>query len=134
MSDDAPPPIGSARKKDRKRKSTVSEKRFAATYGAERVIGSGCLPGRKGDLKIDEFLLDLKTTNGEYTVRRTDLVKITKEAREANRKPGLIIELEGPIVDPFFPQHWIVFPFHIYREMMERCGYESGKPDTTGDQ
>lgn len=114
-----PPPFGSS--KGRKTKATKLEKKISAEIGAKYHPGSGKDPALKGDFTIpaelQTFLVDLKSTEQQYTVRRADLEKLTQEARLAGKVPVLVVEITSPVSDALFPHRWAVIPFHAFYQL-----------------
>lgn len=83
---------------DRKKKASAgihgvrSEKRVAKRIGARTQIASGALPGAKGDMTAQDFLIEAKSTvNGSLAVTLNWLSKIAGEAENVSKTPALAI-------------------------------------------
>jgi Holliday junction resolvase len=102
--------------KTQKEKSTDSENQWAKELGGKRVTGSGCTDGAKGDIKSDDFLIELKeTTNKSILVDQTIISKICREAREAGKKPALAIQFSKTPLG--VPRKWVAIPLELFKEL-----------------
>ena len=93
--------------------------------GARKQPASGALSGWKGDItlrKMESFLFECKTTTKEsLRVKQKWLIKISREAREKRKKPGLVIGFEDMPVPT--SQDWIAVPADVFVELMKEAGY-----------
>jgi len=72
------------------------EKDIAKKIGGKRVYGSGNLWFEKGDIKLKDTLVEVKTTDKKsISVKLSVLKKIEKEAYKSGRKPILILDIRG---------------------------------------
>ncbi len=83
--------------KNTKINSKKQEKRVAKELGGKTVVASGALWGAKGDVRLDKFLIECKTTEkSEYVLDVRTWQKIATEAlRDGMRTPLMQIELES---------------------------------------
>ena len=78
------------RKKSNKQKGNEFEKKV------EKCIASGALHFDKGDLKTEDYVIEVKYTDKKsYRITAKTLEKIWNEALEANKLPKLVIGLQG---------------------------------------
>jgi len=103
--------------RDRKTDANRREQKQAQDLGGTRVPLSGALPAQKGDIRVKDFLLDSKyTCRYSLTISATQLAKINREAREAGKRPGLLLQLESP---PFgTPGTWVMMPQVDFEELI----------------
>jgi len=94
------------------------EKHQAKDMGGSRVPMSGALDGKKGDIQVGDFLLDHKyTCKLSINISGTQLAKISKEAREEGKRPGLLIELENTAFGT--PKTWVIVPQIDFQEIID---------------
>ena len=100
-----------------KAKANKHEKALAKKLGARRQPNSGATPGAKGDVNTPELLLDSKQTiDKKITITAEMLGKISLEAQQINRYPGLVITLQTHLqVCP----EWIILPLDYHNSLME---------------
>ena len=99
--------------------SDASERQVAKELGGRRVTGSGCVDSLKGDVKTDDFLLEMKSTSSKSFILPKDIVsKICREAREAGKKPGLIFKFEKTPLG--VPNTWVLLPLNEFKSLIER--------------
>lgn len=90
---------------EQKKRANKLEYWLAEYLGGRRVPASGALDSWKGDVELDEILIDSKhTVKSSITLKAMDLCKIHREAREADR--------DGHIILTFYNEdtHWAVVP------------------------
>lgn len=117
-------PLGSPKKKlnSVKAQANAQEKKLAKKLGGIRQPQSGATDKHKGDIKLEDFLLDSKQTiNNSILVTTKDLVKICHEAHQDQRDPGLILTLNTPT---HVPSEWAVIPLTVFIEVLERLRNE----------
>jgi hypothetical protein len=117
-------PLGSAKKRRNsvKHEANETEKELAKVLGGKRQPMSGALPGHKGDIMMEEFLLDSKQTRSNIlNVTTRDLTKISDEAHQMSKFPGLVMTLQTPIQTP---STWVAIPLEIFAEIIERLNDE----------
>ena len=77
-----------------KARANEREKRNAKLLGGVVTPASGATPAKKGDIDLEEWLIDLKSTEAnQVTITRTMLTKLKREAREAAKYPLLLVEI-----------------------------------------
>ena len=78
------------------RASVAQEKQIARDVGGRRVAGSGSMPGNKGDVKEDEWLIEAKmTVSGRYSLTLQTWRKIEREAAVKGKRPVIIVKIAG---------------------------------------
>lgn len=84
------------RKSPSLRKSQRQEKRIARDGVGRVQPGSGNQPGRKGDVKLDHWLVEAKSTKGvSTTVKLSTWRKIEAEAIRDCKEPALQLDIAG---------------------------------------
>jgi hypothetical protein len=110
--------------KSMKARVNQHEKDLAVELGGFRQPASGAFEGMKGDIKLDTFLLDSKETEtGTLILSVKELTKITREARECGREPGLIVTIHRLPVT--VSKEWAVIPMELFAELLDRTPKES---------
>tara|TARA_R110000824_G_scaffold38623_4_gene117886 strand:- start:717 stop:1124 length:408 start_codon:yes stop_codon:yes gene_type:complete len=110
--------------KSMKARVNQHEKELAEDLGGFRQPASGALEGMKGDIKLDTFLLDSKETDTNSLILSTkELTKITREARECGREPGLIVTIHRLPVT--VSKEWAVIPMELFADLLDRNPKES---------
>ena len=90
---------------EQKKRANKLETWLAKELGGRRVKQSGALDCWKGDVELEEYLLDSKNTvKSSIPLKAVDLAKIHREAREANRTGHLILTFYEN------DEHWVVVP------------------------
>lgn len=87
------------------------EKWFADELDGRRVAGSGSLATWKGDVELDNILLDSKFTfKSTMSVKLLDVEKIHREARATGRQGHLILTFMEDDKRLANNQHWVMVP------------------------
>jgi len=108
---------GKKRNLDKKTKINNQEKVLAKKLGGRRQINSGATAKEKGDVKTPDILYDSKSTiDSKITVTSEMLAKITYEARQVNRFPGLLLTLQVGLT---VPAEWAMIPLDYHTMLME---------------
>ena len=95
-----------------KAKANATEKKLAKKLGGRTQPSSGAFPGLKGDIKTDAFLFDSKeTVHNSISVKKEDLMKITKEANIESKHPALVLTIGN--------QEWVCLPLNTFKEMVD---------------
>lgn len=111
-------PLGRA-KKPMKSQVNEHERELADKLGGRRQLASGAFDGHKGDIRLDKFLIDSKeTVGGSIIVSGKDLTKITREAEQDARAPGLVLTIAQ--VPSTVEKEWVLIPLSVFSEMVER--------------
>jgi len=112
-------PLGSPKKRRNsvKARANQHEKDLADKLGGLRQPMSGALAHRKGDIKLDDWLLDSKQTDANTILVTTkDLTKITEESTGEGLLPGLILTLKTPI---HVSSEWAVVPLDLFSTLID---------------
>lgn len=102
-------------------KSRKQEERVAKRLGARRQPGSGSLPvpGLKGDIKEDHFLIEAKRTDAKsISIKSSWLAKIEAEAAAVGKFPALSIEIGGALPDT--EKDWCLLPMGVFKALVEQ--------------
>jgi hypothetical protein len=101
-------------------RSKAHEKSTAARSGKRRVSGSGNQLGKPGDIRGDEDLGELKTTQKTDTrIELKWLRKIAYEALTQGKQP--MIEFEFSRLTPPCPKKWVMVPADYFDDLQERA-------------
>ena len=99
---------------------TAQEHRIADETGGKRVPGSGCSPYAKGDVKLKAFLVECKKTEkASLSIKKSWLVKISREAVAIQREPALAIEIQGGPQDAVCDRDWVMIPARLFKKLTE---------------
>jgi len=83
-------------KSEGQKQSQKHEKRLAKTLGGKRTAASGAFWSMKGDVRMDDFLVEHKWTGKKtFTLKSDVLEKIITEAILDGRTPALGVHLNG---------------------------------------
>lgn len=114
---------------------TAHEKRTVkklSKLGARRQPGSGNQTGKKGDIPLDRaetILFENKTTTGVVlSLNYSDVRKITREARDDRRVPGLLLAWEN--VKGPYPKDWGALPLEVLERLIRAAGWEALKRES----
>ena len=76
-----------------KKEAQKRERALAKRLGGQATPNSGAIDGQKGDVVLDKYLVDDKFTGqSSYTLKKSEMDKISREARERNREPMFVIK------------------------------------------
>ena len=101
-----------------KAKTLRHEKESAAKLGGRAQPRSGASPMHKGDIKLNDFLIDQKQTTGSsILVHGKDLTKITREADGEGRTPALLLKLES--MPKTVSGEWVAIPLEKFAEIFK---------------
>lgn len=97
--------------------ATKYEKQLAKQLGGKPVVGSGAFECARGDVSAKGFLFDSKqTAKSCITLSGTILSKISREAMEENKYPGIIATMDQM---PFgVSKVWAVIPLPILSDLL----------------
>jgi Holliday junction resolvase len=83
-------------KTEGQKQSQKHEKRLAKTLGGKKTAASGAFWSMKGDVRMDDFLIEHKWTGKKtFTLKADVLEKIITEAILDGRTPALGVHLNG---------------------------------------
>ncbi len=78
------------------RRSRRQEQRTAQQGGGRQVIASGALPGRKGDVRLKDWLIECKTTQSKsYRFTLKEWQDHCVDAAMTGRKPAFEVDISG---------------------------------------
>lgn len=99
----------------------LSETKLAKDLGAKLKFASGAVPGFKGDMETDKFLIEAKSTvNGSMSLKHEWLAKISREARLDDKLPALAVSFTKGDGNPFPSGQWVCIPLNVFKEMCLR--------------
>ena len=111
--------------KTKKRKSRQQEDRLAKKGGGRRVVASGALPGKPGDVEFDKFLVEAKRTDGiGIYLSDKKLLKAEDEAASQGCAPAVAFDLDGRTRGR---KKWILIPEDVFFPMLEALGGSADK-------
>jgi len=97
-----------------------AEKLTAKRLNGRARAGSGAIEGYKGDIEFADFLLENKSTiNASFSVKLAWLNKISREAREEGKTPGLSIQFVDNQGKPVRHGRWVMIPEDEFKEAFE---------------
>jgi len=97
-----------------------AEKKTAKRLGGHTRPGSGAVEGAKGDIMLPTYLLENKSTErGSLRLKRAWLEKISKEARDEGKVPGLSIQFVDKLGNPLQYGRWVMIPEDEFKEALE---------------
>lgn len=114
-------------KKGRSTKAIVNnqEKQLAARLQGKRQIMSGALAEARGDIELEEFLLDAKrTTKKNYLITSQILRKLSQYALEKDKSPGLLIEF-ATIQEPYIPKEYVLISLDMFVQLLNNQSYRN---------
>lgn len=99
----------------------LSESRLARSLGARLTPASGAVDGIKGDMEVDGYKIEAKSTDGRSIgVKHEWLAKIANEARLYTKKAALILSFTTGDGRPVPQGQWVCIPLKDWNEMRER--------------
>lgn len=94
------------------------EKALADKLEGFRQPASGALAGHKGDIKLDDFLLDSKETDaGALGITSRDIVKICREAFGEGKDPALVLTWNK--IAETVPSEWVLIPLNVFNRLIQ---------------
>jgi len=99
---------------------TQQEQRVARMMKGKRQRGSGSSMYAKGDVKLEDFLIDCKQTkHASMRITGDMLSKISKEAAGMGKDPMLEIEIQGYKKDQWMEHRWVMVPMSVMQKLIE---------------
>lgn len=96
-----------------------SEQRVAKMLGGRLRPASGALEGAKGDIVMDKFLVEAKSSQRmSITIKLDWLCKIAREARSEGKTPALTVSFVTPEGRAQLDGDWVMIPMHTFEEML----------------
>ncbi len=97
-----------------------SERKTAGRLQGACRPGSGSVEGAKGDIMLADFLIENKATVHRSISLKLDwLDKISSEARQEGKEPGLAIQFVDDNGNPVRGGRWVMIPEDEFKEMIE---------------
>lgn len=120
-----PPVVRGVSPKLRKR-ATTEERNIAEDLGGKRQVGSGAVPGIKGDVRVrGELRIESKiTTKGSYRVELELLNKIRSECHGTER-PAFIVSFVDKDTHREIDR-WVLQPYEDWHSLVEHKRSTSG--------
>lgn len=102
-----------------KARSKKQEDTLAKNVGGRRQPNSGAIPTMKGDVSSSDFLFEAKTTgNKSLSVTLKWLTKISREAAEEAKTPGMELQFEWTPAG--VPSNWILVPTEVFQKLLKQ--------------
>lgn len=112
---------------ERRRTGLRAETKAAKRLGGRTVPGSGSVDGLKGDITLEHFLVESKSTQKKsISIKYEYLHKIDMEGLGVNKYPALIIQFTDANGDVKRNGSWVMVPEHIFKELNETFKETSG--------
>lgn len=97
-----------------------AERKLAQRLGGRARPASGAMEGAKGDIEIDDFLMEAKSTvKDSVTLKFGWLSKIAHEARNMGKKPALAVTYTFPDGTPVRDGAWVLVPLRVWEENLK---------------
>ena len=97
-----------------------AESSLAKRLGGALRPGSGALAGAKGDVTVDNFLIENKSTLSEsFSVKLDHLLKIYAEALETGKDPALAFQFVNFQGKSEKRMRWVMVPEAVFFEMVK---------------
>jgi len=107
-------------RKKNPRHGQKAEKRTAKRLGGVARRGSGSIEGYKGDITLNQFLVENKATcNRSISLKLDWLDKISREARDEGRTPALSLQFVDSNGTPVSHGRWVMIPEDEFKEMTQ---------------
>ena len=98
-----------------------SEEKLADRIGARLRPNSGAMTGAKGDMTLDNLLIEAKSTVHDTLQMKLDwLLKIEREARELGLRPAFAINFTDGSGRPRTGGRWIALREDDLQDLLER--------------
>ena len=102
-----------------KERVNAHEAEIADKLDGRRQPNSGSLEQHKGDIKLDNFLLDSKETEKSgLLITKKDLLKINREAFQEGKEPGLVLTIYD--MASAVPKEWVMVPLEVFYELVKQ--------------
>ena len=99
------------------------ESHVSKRLGARLTPASGAMVGAKGDMSMQDFLIESKTTtDSSLALKLGWLVKISEEAQCKGKKPAVITSFVLPSgrPQPMASTEWVCLPLSVFQELLEK--------------
>lgn len=96
----------------RKREADIARR----DLGGRQTIGSGNIDGDKGDVEVDQFLIEVKSTaKASMSVKVDWLRKITSEALQKSKVPALMVSFTTDDGRETKDGDWVMVPKSYFK-------------------
>lgn len=103
----------------------VSEAKVAKKLAARLTPASGALAGAKGDMSVNNYLIEAKSTVKRSLSLKLDwLEKINHEALSTGKVPALSVRFTTEYGDEVRGGNWVMIPESEFKELMDAKGAE----------
>lgn len=110
--------------KNNKKKSQNQERKVAEELGGRPTPNSGGIDGFKGDVSLEEYLIECKFTGRKaYSLPVAELNKASREAFEADKEPLMIIRIDKGVGSLYLNQ-WFVIPENVFEDNFSDTDFE----------
>jgi len=97
-----------------------SEKNTAKRLGGRLTPASGAVEGAKGDIVLDDFLVEAKSTiKNSISLKLDWLLKITGEARKVGKTPALAITFTTGNGRPVHNGRYVIIREDDFKELID---------------
>jgi hypothetical protein len=97
-----------------------SEKAVVKRLGGRPTPASGATNSGKGDVKVEEFLIEAKSTvKASMSIERVWLEKISMQAAMTNRYPALSVTFARDNGSPLKDGAWVMVPENVWRRLCQ---------------
>ncbi len=98
-----------------------SERRLSKNLGGRLTPASGAMDGAKGDIHLNDFLLEAKsTTRDSFSVDYRQLAKIKAESLANDKTPGLTVSFTTGNGHPRQSGEWVLIPLSTFKELTSK--------------
>jgi len=120
MSGPIPPMLRRAETKDKGVAGRAAEKSLAQRLGGRLTPGSGAIAGAKGDVKVEEFLVENKSSMSDsFSVKKAHLHKVYQEALETAKYPALAFQFVNGDGKSTKKDRWVCIPEAAFQELVK---------------
>ena len=99
----------------------VAETKTGKRLGGRMVAASGAMIGVKGDIDLDDFLVENKSTvNGSMSLKLQWLQKISHEALGRSKRPALAIQFTDANGDPLKNGSYVMVSERDLQELIDK--------------
>ena len=105
--------------RDRENVGRTAERKFAKRVsGRQTVASGGGLSGDKGDVEVDNFLIEVKATEGvTFRIEKAWLDKIADEATQVVKIPALAIQFAKSNGEVVLNGSWVMVKENFFVEI-----------------
>ncbi len=95
-----------------------AETRTNKRLGGRATRASGAMQSDKGDIVLEEFLVENKATEtASFSLKHEVLAKISREALDTKRQPALTVQFVDSIGKPKKFGSWVLVPEPLFRDI-----------------